>query len=66
MMTDSVTKNLKIENLVAEKLDSAHIPPHYLCNAHTSEKFDAAILSVLVDIEKQISLRQSLSLQILN
>ena len=53
-MTDLVTKYLKIEYLVAENLGSSHIPPHYLCNAYASEKFDEIILSVLVDIEKQI------------
>ena len=59
-MTDSVTKNLNVENLVAEKLSSNHIPLHFLCNAHTSEKFDEMTLAVLTTIEKQISLREKL------
>ena len=43
-MTDSVTKNIKVQHLVAEELGSDHIPPHYLCNAHTPEKFDEELL----------------------
>ena len=49
-MTDSVTKNLQVENLVAEELGSDHIPPHYLCNAHASEKLVEALLSVLTSL----------------
>ena len=59
-MTDSVSKNWKVEHLVAKKLNSNHIPDHYLCNAHTSEEFDKMILSVLINIENQISLREKL------
>ena len=43
-MMDSVTKNIKVQHLVAEELGSDHIPPHYLCNAHTPEKFDEELL----------------------
>ena len=32
-MTDSVPKNLEVENCVAEKLGSSHIPHHLLCKA---------------------------------
>ena len=32
-MTDSVTKNKEVENCVAEKLGSNHIPYHLLCKA---------------------------------
>ena len=60
IMTDSVTKNLKVEHLVAEMLGSKHIPRHYLCTAHTSEKFDGALLAVLATIERKISLREKL------
>ena len=38
-MTDSVTINLKVENYLADKLGSHHIP-HLLCKAHVVEKFD--------------------------
>ena len=59
-MSDSVTKNLQVEHLVAEVLGLDHIPSHYLCNAHTSEKFNEALLSVLTSVEKEISLREKL------
>ena len=50
----------EIEHLVALELGSDHIPPHYLCNAHTYEKLDEALLSVLTSVEKEISLREKL------
>ena len=59
-MTDSVTKNLDVLPLVAASLDSSHIPPNFLCVSHTTLKFDIVCLNVLVDIEKKISLRQTL------
>ena len=39
-MADSVTKNLEVENCVAEKLGSHHILHHLLCKGHLVEKFD--------------------------
>ena len=59
-ITDSVTKNMQVEHLVAEELGLDHIPLHYLCSAHTCEKFDEALLSVLTSVEKEISLREKL------
>ena len=59
-MKDSVTKNLQVEHLVAEELGSGYIPHHHLCNAHTSEKFDATFLSVLTSVEKEISLTEKI------
>ena len=56
-MTDSVSKNLDVEKIVAGKLGSNHVPEHFLCVSHTIEKFDAMCISVLVDIENKISLR---------
>ena len=55
LMTDSVSKNLDVEKLVAGKLGSKHIPDHFLCVSHTIEKFDIMCISVLVDIEKKIT-----------
>ena len=37
IMTDAVTKNLKIEYTIAEALGSTHIPVHLLCKSHTVE-----------------------------
>ena len=59
-MTDSVSKNLEVEKIVADKLGSNYWPEHFLCVSHTIEKFDAMCISVLVDIEKKISLREKI------
>ena len=53
-MNDSVTKNLKVENYVAEKLGSHHIPHQLLCKAHVVEKFNETNLKVLHNIEIQL------------
>lgn len=37
LMTDAVTKNLKIEEMIPEALGSTHIPLHLLCKSHTVE-----------------------------
>ena len=59
-MTDSVTKNVEVENYVAEKLGSYHIPHHLLCKAHVVEKFDETNLKLLSNIEIQLQLRERL------
>ena len=59
-MTDSVTKNLEIGELVAEKLLSSHVPYHLLCKSHVVEKFDSTNLDVLSRIEKKLKLRERL------
>ena len=59
-MTDSVTKNLEVENCVAEKLGSNHIPHHLFCKAHVVEKFDETNLKVLSNIEIQLQLHERL------
>ena len=56
----SVTVEHLVEHLVDEELGSDHIPPHYLCNAHTSKKFEEAFLPLLTSVEKEISLREKL------
>ena len=60
LMTDSVTKNLKVGELIASKLGSSHIPKALLCNAHVVEKFDDTNLSVLAKIERELKLRERL------
>ena len=57
-MTDSVTKNLKVEEGVAETLNSRHIPYHILCKSHACERKDSGNLSLLSKIEGQIGLRE--------
>ena len=47
IMTDSVSKNLHIEEMIGESLNSDHRPLHLLCKSHTVEKLDAANLEIL-------------------
>ena len=61
-MTDSVTKNLKVENYVAQKLGSHRVPHHLLCKAHVLEKFDETNLKVLSNITIQLQLCERLKL----
>lgn len=58
IMTDSVRKMLEIEKLIAEKLESYHIPLHFLCVAHTAEGFERKLLEVVLKIEKELQLRE--------
>ena len=60
IMTDSVEKNLKIENIIADALDSKHIPLHLLCKSHTVEKLDATNRLVLSRIESSVKQREIL------
>ena len=57
-MTDSVLKNLKIENLIGESLGSDHRPYNLLCKSHTEEKLDATNLEVLATTEKSVIQRE--------
>ena len=57
-MTDAVTKNLKVEILVAEKLVSRHIPYHLLCKAHTYEKLDECNEITLIKVEETLKIRE--------
>ena len=58
LMTDAVSKNLKIETGVAECLASKHVPYHLLCKSHTCERFDADNLSTMAAVEDKIDLRK--------
>ena len=60
LMTDSVEKNLKIGEGVAEKLQSNIVPLHLLCKSHPVEAFDRSNLAVLSVIENKLAFRQSL------
>ena len=59
-MTDSVSKNIGIGSLVANKLSSKHVPNHLLCNAHVVEKFDETDLQVFANVERNLKLRERL------
>ena len=57
-MTDSVSKNLKIEDLIGESLGSDHRPYHLLCKSYTVEKLDATNLEVLATTETSVKKRE--------
>ena len=58
IMTDSVSKNLKIEDLIGESLGSDHWPYHLLCKSHTVVMLDATNLKVLATTEKSVKQRE--------
>ena len=59
-MTDAVSKNLKVEYLVAETLQSNHIPYHLLCKVHTCEKLDECNENALMKIEEKLKIRETM------
>ena len=61
IVTDAVTKNLKIEDGVAEALRSKHVPYHILCKSHTCERLDTDILTTLSQVQAKVCLRETLS-----
>ena len=60
-MTDAVSKNLKVEQIVSDKLGTKHVPKHILCKSHTCEKLDESCIDVLVSIERQLKLSELLT-----
>ena len=57
LMTDSVSKNLKIEDGISESLGSTYKPIHLLCKSHTVEKLDTCNLEVLASFETKVKQR---------
>ena len=60
IMTDAVSKNLKMEDGVAEALQSRNVPYHILCKSHTCERLDTDNLTTLSQIEAKVGLREAL------
>ena len=58
LMTDSVSKDLHLEDQITCTMNSAHIPIHLLCVSHTCEVCCKGNLSVLCDLESKIELRE--------
>ena len=58
-MTDAVSKNLRVEYLVANMLGSVHIPLHLLCKPHTCEKLDETNIQTLFEIEKKNRIKKA-------
>ena len=54
VMTDSVSKNLKIGKGVAETLQSFYVSYHHLCKSHPVDSFVQSNLSVLTSVENEI------------
>ena len=54
IMTDSVTKNLKVEEGVSEELGTDYVPLHLLCKSHTCEKLDESCINALVYVETEL------------
>ena len=59
-MTDSVSKNLGVIDLVADMLKSEYKPHHILCKSHVVEKFDSCNINVLADLESRVNLQEKL------
>ena len=54
IMTNSVSKNLKIEDGVGAQLKWNYEPTHLLCKSHLVETFDRANIDMLSQVEKKI------------
>ena len=54
LMTDAVSKNLKIGQLIADKLEISYVPFHLLCKSYCVEALDRSNLEILGNIEKQL------------
>ena len=60
IMTDAVSKSLKIEDGVAEALQSRNVPYYILCKSHTCERLNTDNLTALSQIEAKVGLREAL------
>ena len=55
VMTDSVSHNRGVEELVAKELEVDHLPAHLLCNVHPSLMFVREILKLFVEIDTTLT-----------
>ena len=60
IMTDSVEKNLHIEEGIASSLHSVHQPYHFLCKSHLVEALDRSNIAVLGELETELKFRQAI------
>ena len=60
IMTDSVEKNLHIEEEIACQLNSDHVPLHTLCKAHMVEALDRSNIEVLGQLDKKVGFPEAL------
>ena len=54
IMTDSVSHNLEVENLVSEELDMEYTPGHLLCHTHPALMFSRVLCSVFKNVDTTI------------
>ena len=55
VMTDSVSHNKGVEQLVADELEVDHLPSHLLCNVHPSLMFTREMLKLFVEIDTTLT-----------
>lgn len=55
VMTDSVSHNRGVEEVVAAALDVDHLPAHLLCNVHPSLMFGRQVLKLFVEIDSTLT-----------
>ena len=60
IMSDSVSKNLKIGEEAAEILQFLYVPYHLLCKSHPVGEFDQSNLSVLASVENKLKFQEKL------
>lgn len=58
LMTDSVSKNMGIEKMTAELIESDHVPLHLICQSHFTENADRSISKALSEIEESLNLKE--------
>jgi len=51
VLTDQTSHNLEVEKLVAERLETDHIPDHLFCNVHPTLMFNRIITNLWAEIE---------------
>ena len=51
IMTDATAHNMEVEMLLAEELDSTHMPKHLLCHVHPVFLFLRALDAIFKEIE---------------
>ena len=54
VMTDSVSHNMGVADIVSQKLEVSHIPDHLLCHVHPSLMFNREICKLWSDVDSSI------------
>ena len=54
IMTDSVSHNLEVENLVSDELDMEYTPGHLLCHTHPALMFSRILCNVFKSVDTTI------------